>query len=391
MGRIFSNDLEEVINSFSSFTLYINVDSFQNITADFKSFNSIGECRLNDFLNRLLIKLIEHSTGRREFVCIYTDRFEELRKHGKDSGIKQTFKMNHLLKEELYNAEMRDSTLCNRYDDTMCAVAYMLFPEKRPDSKNYSKSYFANINDRAGYGSYIKKYFDALLNEYGSLSPDIRERLFFDEKYEQLSDCINRKCPVRIRSGGREFTVRPYRLIGDPAVKYLYLVGYVDDRIHTFKFARIIVLDSNMESMGKNLLSKAETAEIEKRIATSGIAYLSETVLKDIEVLMTARGFDLFSNVIIHQRPDLSAAKDITPVEKLSAAETEHFRELTGLFYTYRVHCSCTKRQAEQYFLRLGCNALVVSPAELSASCADFIQRSANAYSALGIKRGDGK
>lgn len=101
MSRIYSNELEEVINSFSSFSLYINVDSYQNITADFKSFSSIGECRINDFLNRLLIKLFEHSTGKREFVCIYTDRFEELRKHSNDSGIKQTFKMNRTFKEQL--------------------------------------------------------------------------------------------------------------------------------------------------------------------------------------------------------------------------------------------------------------------------------------------------
>ena len=259
---------------------------------------------------------------------------------------------------------------------------------KRPDKESRSRRYFENDNDRAGYSSYIKKYLDALLNEYGSLSPDIRERIFFDEKYEQILGCINKKCPLRIRSGGRDYPVRPYRLIGDPAVKYLYLVGYVGERIHTFKFARLIVLDCAMDSMGKNLLSKAETAEIERRIATSGIAYLSETVLGDIEVLMTDRGFDLFSNVIIHQRPDLSSAKDVQPVERLSADETERYRELTGLGYTYRVHCSCTKRQAEQYFLRLGCNAVVVSPAELSASCADFIRRAAAAYAAFTEEKG---
>jgi hypothetical protein len=77
---------------------------------------------------------------------------------------------------------------------------------------------------------------------------------------------------------------------------------------------------------------------------------------------MTDRGFDLFSNVIIHQRPDLAAEKDVSPVEKLTAEETERYRELAGLYYTYRVRCCCTKRQAEQYFLRLGCNAVVVSP-----------------------------
>ena len=86
------------------------------------------------------------------------------------------------------------------------------------------------FNDEPSYSSYIKRFIDLLLNKYGALPTHKREAIYFRHKHTIITECIAKHRRIRIKTYGEEFIIKPYSLLVDPSVRYLYLTGYVDDK-----------------------------------------------------------------------------------------------------------------------------------------------------------------
>lgn len=378
MANMTYDELRDRINYFNQTSLYINNDAYQNIDSDFRNFNSIGECKLNSFINDLLVKLIRFSKTKQELINVYKADIDKLKKHNVHTGRVHRFRPDKQLRELLKSMEVSNSTVYINKNSKRTVSVAEVYSEKSSSSGYGEKEY-----SRTGYASYLKKYLDHLLNEYGSLSTENREKVFFSEKYKMIAECIREKKIVRIRMKGIDHDIRPYEIIGDPSVRYLYLIGYIDENIVSFRFSRLVITNTSFErSSGE--LSYDEEEQIKKRIESSGIAYLSEEAVPDISVLMTDIGYSLYSDIIIHQRPPLAkSTADKAAIEMLSESETEKYKEMTGQVFTRRIHCCCTARQAQLYFTRFGGEAVVTSPDDLAKECLSFAVKAAKAYTSI--------
>ena len=228
MSNMPQDALKAKLSEFKCITLYINNDSFQNILSDFNSFNDIGKCKLNDFLNDLIIKIIDDSTGDLPIITIHPDNMKELKKHDRHSGEKLSFRIKKELRNAITENEMSYKSLYDSINGKHYSVADIY---SEVTGRSITAEY--EPQERSGYFSYLKKYLDALLDKYGQLSQGKREMIYYRKSYDQLSECIKRKQLVEINSSGKVFTVKPYRLLSDTAVRYLYLTGYAEDEIHS--------------------------------------------------------------------------------------------------------------------------------------------------------------
>lgn len=369
----FENDMMNALKDFTQASLYVNDETYESITSDFKYFFGINECKWNDFLNELIIKLIEYSNEKKESIKIYGAYIINKQKNTYRSGKTIRFRRNAALKNTLEDTEIKNKTI---YSDGEKKESIADLCIQTGDN---GEAYF----DDHSYISFLKKYFDLLLNEYGALPSHRREEIFFKQKYSVIEEAIKKHRILRINSGERKPFVRPYKLIADASVKYLYLTGYVGDKILSFRFSRITVLDNDSED-GSGELTINERKNIEQRIRESGIAYLAGKVSNDIEILLTDDGYDLFSNTIIYQRPDIAEnAYGKKQIEMIEQTETEQLQESTGFKYTRRITFRCTERQAKNYFSRFGCDAVVVNPKELAEKCREFADKAARAYDGI--------
>ncbi len=371
--RKYKGDLEQAIDDFKQASLYIKTDAYESIMSDYKYFFGINERNLNDFINELTVNLIEYSVTNQDIIIVNSAELLQNKKSPYGSGKVLRFRSTKILNNVLKETETSHNSIVsdNKKRDSIANV----FIEEHGDL----------FNDEPSYSSYIKRFIDLLLNKYGALPTHKREAIYFRHKHTIITECIAKHRRIRIKTNGEEFIIKPYSLLVDPSVRYLYLTGYVDDKICSFRFSRITIssLDNRFDDNNGDLTYK-EKEQIKNRILGSGVAYLSEKVIDNIEVLLTEYGYYLYSEVIIHQRPDLKESGTLQdPIEELPETEIDQFRKATGFEYTKRIHCSCTKRQARLYFSRFGSEAVIITPRDLSEECRKFADDASKAYNGI--------
>ena len=371
--RKYKSELEQAIDDFKQASLYIKTDAYESIMSDYKYFFGINERNLNDFINELTVNLIEYSVTNQDTIVIKSTDLLQNKKSPYGSGkvlrFRSTKHLNNLLKEIETSHESIVSD--NNKRDSIANV--------------FIEEYGDLFSDEPSYSSYIKRFIDLLLNKYGSLPTHKREAIYFRDKHTIITECINKHRLIRIETNDEEFIIKPYSLLVDPSVRYLYLTGYVEDTICSFRFSRISISSlGNQFDDNSGELTYKEKEKIKNRILGSGVAYLSEKVIDNIEVLLTEYGYYLYSEVIIHQRPDLKESGTIQdPIEQLTNDEIDSLKKATGFEYTKRIHCSCTKRQARLFFSRFGCEAVIITPRDLSEECRKFADDASKAYNGI--------
>lgn len=333
--------------------------------------------------------------------CIYSDK-ELFSPEGKSRSL--DWLLNTII--ENYWAEA-DATIteklkrsCNTYEELLKRLGYKeneqktllsayRYIEKTKLVENIAKKQFGtsrkfNLYDKGEHNvfeiltrtcneeKYYKKqgdYLRALFEEYASLSLSQRERIIFKPRIRDIEEAINCSKLIAVSTGGKTYRFVPYRLVDDPVNGYNYLVGVSvgenDDLASgknvSFRLSRI---DSVRDLLDIRRLTSEQKQQLDKDIIEKRPGFVYGDLI-DIEVLMTPRGFRLYST-LASNRPIYSEIKE----------EGEY----------KRCYFRCTERQAKAYFVRLGSDAIVVSPPSLNKSIRKYFQKSAKDYSSFGSK-----
>ena len=146
----------------------------------------------------------------------------------------------------------------------------------------------------------------------------------------------------------------PYAIRADEWSSYHYLIGMTENGV--FLNFRISMIQNLRASSRKIPLSETDRKNLEKKILTNGIQFLSGTA-EPIIVRLTPAGQNLYST-IMHLRP--------------------HYKEYhpeTGIY-----EFCCTPLQARYYFFRFGKEAEILAPESLRNIFEQAHQEAAELY-----------
>ena len=142
----FENDIRVALDGFTQASLYVNDEAYESITSDYKYFFGINECKWNDFLNELIIKLIEYSEKKKDSIIIYGIDLIKKQKNDYRSGKTIRFRRNAALKNKLREIEINNTTIYT--DEGKRASIADIF------IKEYGDLYL----DNPSYISFLKRY-----------------------------------------------------------------------------------------------------------------------------------------------------------------------------------------------------------------------------------------
>lgn len=205
------------------------------------------------------------------------------------------------------------------------------------------------------------QYFKAVIEDYCRQNIAQREQIYFADLFTTIRDAIERKQQLDICNRNRvRFLVHPYRLLTDPQSSYHYLVCYARPKGRSIRAKAPYTLRINQLSSVRNtgeqaFLSEKDRKDLDEAVSTRGIQFLVQPC-QVIQVQLTPKGVQLL-NRHATLRPPQSAPPQ-------------------GDVYTF----ACTKIQAEYYFLKLGAEAKILSPASLQKRFAQLYTRGANLY-----------
>lgn len=192
------------------------------------------------------------------------------------------------------------------------------------------------------------KYLKALLEEYARLSPADRERVYYAQTIEEVTDAICENAVVDAKLGNGHYLIRPYAVMADNYATHMYLVGMSrpkedprddNERIVSLRVSRLTdVKLRRRHTLGK--LTVDDRLDIEEKIRYAGVQYLIGDV-ETITLRLTPTGRQEFLQRA-HQRPQ--------PVKVTEDG-----------VYTFR----CTTRQVRHFFISFGKDVEILSPASL--------------------------
>lgn len=203
------------------------------------------------------------------------------------------------------------------------------------------------------------KYLKALLEEYVRLSPSERERVYYSSVVQQLEAAMESGCLLEIKSGGRQYFVKPYNVMADRFNSHLYLVGFSKqtdkptDQLSIASF-RISRLEQVKQKKHSGKLSVDEKRMVEKQLHQVGVQYLVGSS-DQIQVRLTPEGREAFL-----QRSYMRPMPE----------------KIEGDVYYF----NCTQMQIRNYFISFGKDAKILKPESLQETFAHIYREAAEAY-----------
>lgn len=244
----------------------------------------------------------------------------------------------------------------------------------RLNNRNYVRFFtddkYANPNV-AYYDGYYSRYFKAVIEEYCELPRFQREEIYFRDLINTINQAIETDRMIRVEietpytvSPNETWDVRPYGILPDASHLYHYLVGKSvrsgghrrDEKIASIRISRIRKITLlNKKTHRNGALSVSEKKEIQQKIQRGSVSFL---VGDEVEIIVrfTEAGKKIYRNALF-MRPLLKNIDD-----------------------NDNYHFVCSRMQAEQYFIRFGENAEILSPDELRLTIAEKFRAAADIY-----------
>ena len=207
-----------------------------------------------------------------------------------------------------------------------------------------------NMLSRVSLSQYLNDFFSSYL----SISRKDRERILFQDIFEELITALRKNSIIRFTSTSASkviFTVQPYCIAAskEEQCNYLLCVDNETGIPRSFRISRIRALYSSSDKFIPNESRKLELQEIARRSPQS----TSKGI--EAEVLLTEKGLQKF-HFITKNRPDVSK------------------KEGNSLYFNW------PKTQLEEYFHRFGKEAVILSPDDCRESMRIFYKKAWEAY-----------
>ena len=217
-------------------------------------------------------------------------------------------------------------------------------------SLNIMCSIESNMLSRVSLSQYLNDFFSSYL----SISRKDRERILFQDIFEELNTAIRKNSIIRFTSTSAPkviFTVQPYCIAASKEEQCNYLLCLDNETgiPRSFRVSRIRALYSSSDKFIPNESRKLELQEIARRSPQS----TSKGI--EAEVRLTEKGLQKF-HFITKNRPDVLK------------------KEGNTLYFNW------PKTQLEEYFHRFGKEAVILEPDECRESMRIFYKKAWEAY-----------
>ena len=200
----------------------------------------------------------------------------------------------------------------------------------------------------------LSHYINDLFSSYLSIARNSREMIIFRDTFEELNDAIQNKRIVTFSTSSSNnlvFTVKPYIIAAskEEQCNYLLCTDVNHRTLHTYRISRISALYTTTDCYIPDEDDRQRLIDIARRNPQSTARNV------DAVVKLTDRGIHKF-HMIVKNRPEVLK------------------REGNTFYFNW------PKGALEDYFRRLGYDALIVSPEECRESMKAFYGRSLDTY-----------
>ena len=214
-----------------------------------------------------------------------------------------------------------------------------------------------------------------ILHRFTALPVWEREKIYFIFQYKAIISAIEKKELLLVKNiTGKEYEVKPYRIVVDENSFSYYLMGYSrfkgedgDFEFHSFNLSRISECRSKHREFLLTCREENEAKEIYEKFGPAyAISKPSDGKIEKTVVRLTEKGYkSLFLMIIARQRP--------IPISKPIAVN------IGGKRY-YVLEFDCSHRQIHNYFFSYGAEAEIISPEWLRSSFCSGYQRAWEQY-----------
>ena len=295
-----------------------------------------GSVNLNGFLKELLLQYFDEyrETKERLLDTILSDlsAFSSISREDADA-----------IADKIMNSYMRNTEFKSERN-----AAITLTVSGR--SLDIMHSIENNMLSRVSLSQYLNDFFSSYL----SISRKDRERILFQDIFEELNTAIRKNSIIRFTSTSAPnviFTVQPYCIAASKEEQCNYLLCLDNETgiPRSFRISRIRALYSSSDKFIPNESRKLELQEIAGRSPQS----TSKGI--EAEVRLTEKGLQKF-HFITKNRPDVLK------------------KEGNTLYFNW------PKTQLEEYFHRFGKEAVILSPDDCRESMRIFYKKAWEAY-----------
>ena len=302
----------------------------------FDFYKKDGSVNLNGFLKELLLQYFDEyrETKERLLDTILSDlsAFSSISREDADA-----------IADKIMNSYMRNTEFKSERN-----AAITLTVSGR--SLDIMHSIENNMLSRVSLSQYLNDFFSSYL----SISRKDRERILFQDIFEELNTAIRKNSIIRFTSTSAPnviFTVQPYCIAAskEEQCNYLLCTDHASGIPRTFRISRIHALFTSSDKFLPDESRKAELQEIAGRSPQAA----SKSV--EAKVLFTDKGMQKF-HLVTKNRPDVLK------------------KEGNTLYFHW------PRLQLEAYFRRFGKEAVILEPDECRESMRFFYKKAWEAY-----------
>jgi possible transcriptional regulator len=302
----------------------------------FDFYKKDGSVNLNGFLKELLLQYFDEYRKTKEMLLdtILSDlsAFSSISREDADA-----------IADKIMNSYMRNTEFKSERN-----AAITLTVSGR--SLDIMHSIENNMLSRVSLSQYLNDFFSSYL----SISRKDRERILFQDIFEELNTAIRKNSIIRFTSTSAPkviFTVQPYCIAAskEEQCNYLLCTDHASGIPRTFRISRIHALFTSSDKFLPDESRKAELQEIAGRSPQAA----SKSV--EAKVLFTDKGMQKF-HLVTKNRPDVLK------------------KEGNTLYFHW------PRLQLEAYFRRFGKEAVILEPDECRESMRFFYKKAWEAY-----------
>ena len=302
----------------------------------FDFYKKDGSINLNGFLKELLLQYFDEYRETKEMLLdtILSDlsAFSSISREDADA-----------IADKIMNSYMRNTEFKSERN-----AAITLTVSGR--SLDIMHSIENNMLSRVSLSQYLNDFFSSYL----SISRKDRERILFQDIFEELNTAIRKNSIIRFTSTSAPkviFTVQPYCIAAskEEQCNYLLCTDHASGIPRTFRISRIHALFTSSDKFLPDESRKAELQEIAGRSPQAA----SKSV--EAKVLFTDKGMQKF-HLVTKNRPDVLK------------------KEGNTLYFHW------PRLQLEAYFRRFGKEAVILEPDECRESMRFFYKKAWEAY-----------
>ena len=302
----------------------------------FDFYKKDGSVNLNGFLKELLLQYFDEyrETKERLLDTILSDlsAFSSISREDADA-----------IADKIMNSYMRNTEFKSERNATITLTV-------SGRSLDIMHSIENNMLSRVSLSQYLNDFFSSYL----SISRKDRERILFQDIFEELNTAIRKNNIIRFTSTSASkviFTVQPYCIAAskEEQCNYLLCTDHASGIPRTFRISRIHALFTSSDKFLPDESRKAELQEIAGRSPQSA----SKSI--EAKVLFTDKGMQKF-HLVTKNRPDVLK------------------KEGNTLYFHW------PRLQLEAYFRRFGKEAVILEPDECRESMRFFYKKAWEAY-----------